>query len=210
MPAKTPMTTAPDAVTKPAQGVMTTRPPTAPEQKPSTEGLPREIHSAAGQAAQATAVASVVVVKAWAEMPSAATALPALKPYQPTHSIPVPIMVKTMLCGAKFSLPKPLRLPTMSASTSADQPEDMCTTVPPAKSIALMPALAFHTPFIRPSTPHTMCARGKYTRIIQPTTNRISALYWTRSAMAPTISAGVMMANISWYIENVFCPTHTE
>ena len=28
-----------------------------------------------------------------------------------------------------------------------------------------------------------------------------------RSAMAPTISAGVMIANISWYIENTFCET---
>src|SRR5688572_9127567 len=170
------MMTAPVAFTRPAQGVITTRPPTAPEQKPSTEGLPREIHSAAGQAAQATAVASVVVTKALAETPSAATALPALKPYQPTHSMPVPIMVSTMLCGAKFSLPKPLRLPTISASTSADQPEDMCTTVPPAKSMALMEALAFQTPFMKPSMPQTMCASGKYTRNIQPTMNSIRAL----------------------------------
>ncbi len=49
----------------------------------------------------------------------------------------------------------------MRQSTSADQPEDMCTTVPPAKSMALMPALAFQTPFMKPSTPHTMCASGK-------------------------------------------------
>src|SRR6478752_9507330 len=150
MPARTPMMTALVALTKPAHGVMTTKPPTAPEQKPRTEGLPREIHSAAGQAAQATAVASVVVKKACEARPSAATALPALKPYQPTHSIPVPIMVRTMLCGAKFSLPKPLRLPTIKAKTSADQPDDMWTTVPPAKSIALMLASLFQTPFIRP------------------------------------------------------------
>ena len=107
------------------------------------------------------AAASVVVMKACEATPSAATALPALKPYQPTHSMPVPIMVSTRLCGAKFSLPKPLRLPTMSASTSADQPEDMCTTVPPAKSIALIVAFAFQTPFMRPSPPHTMWASGK-------------------------------------------------
>jgi hypothetical protein len=150
----------------------------------------------------------VVVRKACDETPSAATALPALKPYQPTHSMPVPIMVRTMLCGAKFSLPKPLRLPTMRASTSADQPEDMCTTVPPAKSIALMPALAFHTPFMKPSMPQTMWASGKYTRNIQPTMNSISALNFMRSAMAPTISAGVMMANINWYMAHTLCDTH--
>src|SRR3954470_19297547 len=161
MPASTPMINAPPGVTKPAAGVITTKPPTAPEQKPSTVGLPRVIHSAAGQATQATAAAMVVVVKALAAIVSAATALPALKPYQPTHSIPVPIMVKTRLCGAKLSLPKPRRLPTISASTIADQPDDMWTTVPPAKSMALIEALAFQTPFIRPSTPHTMCASGK-------------------------------------------------
>ena len=38
-------------------------------------------------------------MKAFAAMPSAATALPALKPYQPTQSIPVPIIVSTRLCG---------------------------------------------------------------------------------------------------------------
>ena len=37
----------------------------------------------------------------------------------------------------------------------------MCTTVPPAKSIALIDAFAFQTPFIMPSTPQTMCASGK-------------------------------------------------
>src|SRR4051812_36359971 len=161
MPAITPMMMAPTGVTKPADGVITTKPPTAPEQKPSTVGLPRVSHSAAGQAAQATAVAMVVVMKALAAIESAATALPALNPYQPTHNMPVPTIVSTKLCGAKLSLPKPLRLPTISESTIADQPEDMCTTVPPAKSMALIEAFGFHTPFIIPSTPHTMCASGK-------------------------------------------------
>jgi hypothetical protein len=57
------------------------------------------------QAKPAMAAARVVVMKAPEATPSAATALPALKPYQPTHSMPVPIMVSTRLCGAKFSLP---------------------------------------------------------------------------------------------------------
>src|SRR6185436_5170198 len=147
--------------TKPAPGVMTTRPATAPEQKPSTDGLPRVTHSRSGQTEAATAVARVVVVKALAAMPSEATALPALKPYQPTHSMPVPTMVRVRLCGRKARVPKPRRLPSSRHSTSADQPDDMCTTVPPAKSIALIDALAFHTPFIRPSMPHTMWASGK-------------------------------------------------
>src|SRR5579872_6775861 len=105
------MTTAPEGVTNPQAGVITTRPATAPEQKPSTLGAPFTSHSAIGQTNDATAVANVVVVNAFAAMTSAATALPALKPYQPTHSIPVPTMHSTILCGAKFSLPKPRRLP---------------------------------------------------------------------------------------------------
>src|SRR5437879_9454017 len=117
------MATAPLAVTKPHAGVMTTRPATAPEQKPRTLGLPRNIHSAIGQTKEATAVARVVVVKALAATTSAATALPALNPYQPTHNIPVPIMHSTMLWGGIGSFPKPMRLPRMRQRMRADQPE---------------------------------------------------------------------------------------
>src|SRR5262245_55596187 len=135
---------------------MTTRPATAPEQKPRMLGLPLKIHSATAHVKEATAVARVVVVNALAATTSAATALPALNPYQPTQSIPVPIMHSTMLCGGMGSLPKPMRLPKIKHRIRADHPEDMCTTVPPAKSIALILASAFHTPFIIPSTPQTM------------------------------------------------------
>src|SRR5204863_898077 len=178
-------------------GVMTTRPATAPEQKPSKLGFPLTSHSAIGQTNEATAVAKVVVVKALAATTSAATALPALKPYQPTHNMPVPTMQSTMLCGAMFSFPKPRRLPRIRQRTRADQPDDICTTVPPAKSIALIFAPAFQTPFINPSTPQTMCANGKYTTNIQSVTNARIAENFMRSAIAPTISAGVMIANIS-------------
>src|SRR5439155_12894697 len=131
-----PIMTAPVVLTKPQAGVMTTRPATAPEQKPSTLGLPRVTYSAIAHTNEATAVASVVVVNAFAAITSAATAEPALKPYQPTHNIPVPTMHSTMLCGGIGSLPKPIRLPRMMQRISADQPEVMCTTVPPAKSMA--------------------------------------------------------------------------
>src|SRR5215471_11378841 len=136
MPAAMPMMMAPLAVTKPQAGVMTTRPATAPEQNPSTLGFPLMSHSAIAQTKEATAVASVVVVNALAAITSAATALPALNPYHPTQSMPVPTMHNTMLCGGMGSLPKPSRFPRSRQSTSADQPEDICTTVPPAKSMA--------------------------------------------------------------------------
>src|SRR5581483_1454936 len=155
------MITAPVVSTNPQAGVITTNPATAPEQNPSTLGLPRKTYSAIAQVKEATAVAIVVVVNALAAMTSAATALPALKPYQPTQSMPVPIMQSTMLCGGIGSLPNPIRLPRIKQRIKADQPEDMCTTVPPAKSIALIEALGFQTPFMKPSTPQTMCASGK-------------------------------------------------
>jgi hypothetical protein len=94
------------------------------------------------------------------------------------------------------------------AEHECDQPDDMCTTVPPAKSMALMLAFAFHTPFMSPSIPRTIWASGKYTTNIQRTMNAMMAAYFMRSAMAPTMRAGVMIANMSWYIANTFCDTH--
>src|SRR5262249_41067680 len=129
-PAATPMMIAPVGSTYPHAGVITTNPPTAPEQNPSTLALPRNRYSSIAQVNDATAVASVVVVNAFAAIPSAPSALPALKPYQPTQSIPAPTMQSTMLCGAMISFRKPSRGPSNAHRTSADQPEDMCTTVP--------------------------------------------------------------------------------
>src|ERR1043166_7043593 len=161
-----------------------------------------------GKTKDATAVARVVVVNALAATTSAATAEPALKPYQPTQSMPVPTIHSTRLCGGIGVLPKPRRGPSSLQRISADQPDDMWTTVPPAKSIALIDAPAFHTPFIQPVTPQTMCASGKYTRNIHSVMKTMIAENFIRSAIAPTISAGVMIANMSWYIENTFCETH--
>src|SRR6476619_2786398 len=102
-----PLATAPLGETKPQAGVITTNPATAPEQKPNTLGLPLTMYSAMGHTNEATAVASVVAVNALAAMVSAATALPALNPYQPTQSMPVPTMHNTMLWGWRDSLPNP-------------------------------------------------------------------------------------------------------
>src|SRR5437867_4298662 len=85
-------------------------------------GLPLTSHSAIGHTKEATAVASVVVVKALAAMPSAATALPALNPYHPTQSMPLPIIQRTILCGDRFPLPKPKRLSTLKHSPRAGHP----------------------------------------------------------------------------------------
>jgi hypothetical protein len=104
-PATMPITIAPVGPTKPDAGVMATRPATAPEMMPSTEGLPLKIHSANIQPNAANAVAICVVSIAKPARPSAATAEPALKPNQPTHSIDAPISESTRLCGAITSRP---------------------------------------------------------------------------------------------------------
>src|SRR4051812_8826842 len=116
---------APVVLTNPQAGVITTKPATAPEQNPRMLGFPRKAYSAIAHANEATAVAIVVVMKAFAATPSAATADPALNPYHPTHSIPVPTMHNTMLCGGIGSFPKPMRFPRIRQRTSADHPEDM-------------------------------------------------------------------------------------
>src|SRR5437867_12735149 len=119
------MIIAPVESTKPHAGVITTSPATAPEQKPRMLGLPLMRYSAMAQAKEPTAVARVVVMKALAAITSAATALPALKPYHPTQSMPVPTMQRTMLWGAIGFFPNPSRLPRIRQRISADQPDDI-------------------------------------------------------------------------------------
>src|SRR5215475_7386316 len=90
-PATMPITSAPVGLTKPEAGVIATRPATAPEMMPSTDGLPRVIHSANIQASAAAAVANCVTAIAMPALPLAPPADPALKPNQPTHKSEAPI-----------------------------------------------------------------------------------------------------------------------
>src|SRR5436309_12529402 len=134
--------------TKPQPRVMATSPATAPDAAPSTVGLPRLIHSVNIQPSAAAAAPVFVAVNALAARPLASSALPAFNPNQPTHRSDAPITVIGRLCGCIGWRPYPRRLPIMIAHTSADTPEEMCTTVPPAKSSA---------PYFlsQPPSPHT-------------------------------------------------------
>src|SRR5258708_1085396 len=85
--------------TNPDAGVMATNPATAPEMPPSALGFPFLIHSAHIQPRAAVAAAKCVATKALLARPDAASALPALKPKQPTQSRQGPIKVRTRLCG---------------------------------------------------------------------------------------------------------------
>src|SRR5712692_746086 len=153
MPATAPITMAAIGVTNPAAGVKATRPATAPDAAPRTVGLPREDHSVNIQPSAAAVVAVLVVMNAWAARPLAASALPALKPNQPNHRRLAPITVRGRLCGGIGWWPYPLRLPMTIAAASAEIPEEMCTTVPPAKSSS--PRFFSHPP-----TPQTQWASG--------------------------------------------------
>src|SRR6516165_2901894 len=148
------MTNAPVTPTKPDAGVIATSPATAPEAMPSTDGLPLTPHSVNAHDSAATAVASWVTTIAMPARPSAATAEPALKPNQPTHSSDAPTRVSVRLCGAIASLPYPMRLPSISAQTRPEMPALMCTTVPPAKSSTPLAAQY-------PEGSHIMCAIGE-------------------------------------------------
>ena len=77
------------------------------------------------------AAATVVTMNAIAARPSAATAEPALKPNQPNHRMPAPSTVMGTSCGSIFS-PFLRREPIMSATTRAETPDEIWTTVPPA------------------------------------------------------------------------------
>src|SRR4026208_1746385 len=85
-PATAPITMAAIGVTKPAAGVMATRPAPAPGAAPRTVGFPRDAHSVNIHPSAAAAVAVLVVMKACAARPLAASALPALNPHPPNAS----------------------------------------------------------------------------------------------------------------------------
>src|SRR3954452_10486174 len=101
----TPRTIAPPGPTTPQDGVIATRPATAPEAAPSIVGLPRKIHSPNIQAIAAAAVAKCVLQNAIAAVPLASRLEPTLKPNQPIHSRAAPTMVSVKLCGAIGSRP---------------------------------------------------------------------------------------------------------
>ena len=96
---------APIGSTKPAAGVMATRPATAPEMMPRTLGLPLKAHSMNIHARPAAAAAICVTSIAMPAPAPAATAEPALKPNQPTHRSEAPTTLSTRLCGGSGSVP---------------------------------------------------------------------------------------------------------
>ena len=71
--------------TNPAPGVMATNPTTRPVDAPTKVGFPLFITSKSIHESKAAAEEIAEVINACTASPSAASALPALKPYQPNH-----------------------------------------------------------------------------------------------------------------------------
>ena len=103
-PKQTRLPAAPSAIppsgpTKPEAGVMVARPATTPVTTPIILERPKRILSSRAQTRPAVEAEMWVTKSAMAASPLAARALPPLKPYQPTQSMPAPIMVMPGLCG---------------------------------------------------------------------------------------------------------------
>src|SRR5688500_6454355 len=85
-----PMSTAAPMETKPAAGVIPTKPTTAPIQAPKAEIFFPLTPSKNIQVSIATAEAALVFIKARVAVALAASEEPALNPNQPNHKRPVP------------------------------------------------------------------------------------------------------------------------
>ena len=132
-----PMAKAPRMSVEPAAGVMATSPATAPVHAPTVVGFLLHVQSIIIQVTAAVAAATCVTRKALAASPSAPSPLPALNPNHPSQRNDMPMNTNVMLCGMMgCPLRQSSRLPIMRHMMNADMPALMCTTVPPAKSMA--------------------------------------------------------------------------
>jgi hypothetical protein len=137
------------------------------------------------------APASWVLMNACAATALACSPSPALNPNQPNHKIPAPMTVSGIECGKVCPLGQLRRRPTTSSMATTAVPAEACTTMPPAQSCA--PSEASQPPGL-----HSQCTMGEYTMSVQKATKAIHPPILSRAAVAPVISAGVMMANIIW------------
>ena len=152
---------APTGETEEQDGVMATKPATTPDAAPREVAWPSRMRSVISQLKEAAAVATMVFTQTVAAVVPAAIAEPALKPNQPNHSKPAPIMTSVRLCGRIGSRFQPSRLPRMMARARPAAPALMWTAVPPAKSIAFK-LLAIQPPTCSPEEKsNTQWATGK-------------------------------------------------
>ena len=97
------MPMAPSGVTKPAAGVIATRPAMAPVIMPSVVGRLLKIQSSTAQVSRGRGRRHVRGDEGDAARPPAVSALPALKPNQPNQSSAAPRTANGRLCGGEIS-----------------------------------------------------------------------------------------------------------
>src|SRR5262249_42080805 len=123
-------------LTKPAAGVIATRPTTIAVAPPTAVTRPLLARSSSVQAARVATGANIVLVKASAADALAPRALPALKPNHPNPTRPAPGRVNGPLCGRTACRAKSFGGFNTAAATRAAAAALTWTTVPPAKSSA--------------------------------------------------------------------------
>src|SRR5688500_20050128 len=94
-----PVTIADKGLTNPAAGVTATSPTTIPVAAPTAVAFPVRLRSRRLHTTSAAIGANIVLANASAANGVAASALPALQPNQPNHTIAVPSSVQGTLCG---------------------------------------------------------------------------------------------------------------
>src|SRR3989344_3992916 len=133
-----PMAIAAIGPTNPLAGVIATNPQTAPVTVPIAEGFLFCDQDRVIQVKAATAAAILVTTNALPAKAPADKALPPLNPNQPNQSNAAPKITKGTLfaevagCATLWSS----LLPIIQAAAIAENPAEICTTVPPAKSKA--------------------------------------------------------------------------
>ena len=90
-----------------------------PDATPRLVKCPSLTRSITAQAMPAAAPARNVLRNAWMAEPLAANAEPALKPNQPSHRMPTPIMTSGIECGGWPSRGQPFRFPSTITAASA-------------------------------------------------------------------------------------------
>ena len=123
--------------------------------------------------------------------PLAASALPPLKPNQPTHSMPAPAIVRPGLCGGCSASGKPRRGPIISATTSAETPGRRVHDDAAGEIDRALRRRASRRPIPNAPPAHR---RAAATSALNSSRNGNV----TRSGKAPTISAGVITAKVIW------------
>ena len=164
-------------------------PAIAPLTIPRELGLP--LYQLANIQARAPAAAAVFVfTNAVTALALTARALPAFKPEPAKPEKSSTEQRNRDVMGSSEYSPNPERFPITSARARAAKPEQISTTVPPAKSI--MPICWAQPP------PHAQCASGQYTIVTQRSTNTINDVSLILSATADVTMVMVTAAKKSW------------